>query len=84
MDVGRAERLAALAALIGLAAPALSGVQMLRDFGLAAAIGGAVALAGIALLVPAAIALSEQPQLLRLPRTGRAAVAALARRVRRA
>ena len=80
MDVGRAECLAALAALIGLAAPALSGVQMLRDFGLAAAIGGAVALAGMALLVPAAIALSEQPQPMRLPRTGRAAVAALARR----
>jgi hypothetical protein len=77
LSLGRVEASANLAVALGFLALIAAGPSTLRDFGLAGAAGALLGVAGMALLVPAALALSERPRSLRLPRSRAEALAAL-------
>ena len=77
LSLGRIERSAIIAVALGFLALIAAGASTLRDFGFAGAAGVLLGLAGMAILVPAALALSERSRSVRLPRSRAEALAAL-------
>jgi hypothetical protein len=77
LALGRLETGAGLVVVVGFLALVVTGPQTLRDFGLAGGAGVLLGLGGVALLVPAALALGERTGSMRLPRSRAEAAAAL-------
>ena len=77
LSLGRVERSANIAVALGFLALVTAGPSTLRDFGFGGAAGVLLGLAGMAILVPAALALSERSRSVRLPRSRAEALAAL-------